>query len=554
MPNPGLRDQWGSRLKGMAGAASDKAAGHRLRSWRRWALIAAIGLCAIRVMAAVVIELLPQEAYYWNYAQHLAWGYLDHPPMVAWLIAAGAWLGHSAEWSVRLGALLLWPVTAWALFGLSDRLYGRAAAWGSLLLVSILPFTAGIGLFMTPDAPLIAAWAVALLALERALRSGRPGAWYVFGVALGLGLLSKYTIALLGGGALVFCLIDPASRRWLRSSHPYLALLLAMLVFSPVILWNMAHDWASFAFQGPGRWTGAWRFSLHVLLAYSLGLFTPAILLALPGLFLAWRIDRPSSWRDYTASPAAFVTVFTLVPASVFVIYACFHQPRMNWIGPPMLALIPALAQGLTERRSTDNSLLRWSRPAWVILLGLLASSYLLAVTWMAYGGRFPQLPPRLAQAVSPRLGWSDLARQVAVHANPDERGRPPVVVGMDPYNLASELGYYQHRMGMADALSRTTSQHLFGWRGLMFAFWTDPSSLAGRDLLLVSRTPTILAHPQVQAAFDRLEPLLPVQIHARNGAVSATFYVRRGRGFDPDRARRVPPIPGPEDGTPQSR
>ena len=106
---------------------------------------------------------------------------------------------------------------------------------------------------MTPDAPLTAAWGGALYFLERALIGNRRAAWWGVGVCVGLGMLSKYTIALLAPATLLFILLDPGSRRWLWQPGPYVAALVATLFFSPVIVWNALNDWASFAFQSTGR-------------------------------------------------------------------------------------------------------------------------------------------------------------------------------------------------------------------------------------------------------------------------------------------------------------
>jgi len=83
-------------------------------------------------------------------------------------------------------------------------------------------------------------------------------------------MLSKYTIALLGPAAIVFTSLDSGSRESYRRPEPYLAVFIAILIFTPVLYWNMSHDWASFAFQGPHRWSGSHEFALHLLLGTAL--------------------------------------------------------------------------------------------------------------------------------------------------------------------------------------------------------------------------------------------------------------------------------------------
>jgi dolichol-phosphate mannosyltransferase len=101
---------------------------------------------------------------------------------------------------------------------------------------------------MTPHAPHTPAGAASLYFLERALIGARPSAWLCAGLALGLGLISKYSIGLLGLVTAVFMVLDPPSRRWFRRWEPYAGVLVAAAVFSPVVIWNAQHEWASFVF------------------------------------------------------------------------------------------------------------------------------------------------------------------------------------------------------------------------------------------------------------------------------------------------------------------
>ena len=194
-------------------------------------------------------QLIPDEAYYWNYAQHMDLSFYDHPPMVAWLIWLGTAIFGNTEFGVRIGAFCCGLITMGYLYALARNLYDKSTAMRAVLLLAVLPFYFATGMVMTTDAPLVAAWAATLYYMERALIADRNSAWLGMGIAFGLGILSKYTLGLLGPAALLFVILDPASRRWLRRPHAYLAAALALLLFSPVIIWNMQHDWASIMFQ-----------------------------------------------------------------------------------------------------------------------------------------------------------------------------------------------------------------------------------------------------------------------------------------------------------------
>ena len=243
--------------------------------WRAIAIALGMYSVLLRLAYMASVDLFPEEAYYWNYAQHLDFGYLDHPPMVAWLIRAGTAAFGNGEFGVRVSALLCAAVASFFVYRSTRELYGRPSALVALVLMQLLPAYFLAGMFITPDTPLIAAWAAALYFLQRALLGGHERAWWGAGIALGIGLVCKYTIGLLVPATLVFVLSDRQSRRWLLSLLPYAAGLVALVIFSPVILWNARHDWASFAFQTSQRLAEAPHFSLHKLLLSALALLTP---------------------------------------------------------------------------------------------------------------------------------------------------------------------------------------------------------------------------------------------------------------------------------------
>src|SRR5262249_11138356 len=155
---------------------------------------------------------------------------------------------------------------------------------------------------------------------------------------------SKYTIALLGAAALVFILVDPHSRRWLREPAAWGAALLAVLLFSPVILWNASHHWASFAFQGSQRLTADIHFSLPSLVGSILLFLTPIGLAAAVVALVQHRKALLVASRRQRDRRPLFAAVFTLVPLAVFVAFSLSHQVKLNWTGPLWLAVVPALA------------------------------------------------------------------------------------------------------------------------------------------------------------------------------------------------------------------
>jgi dolichol-phosphate mannosyltransferase len=482
----------------------------------------ALGLLAyafvLRLVFAASVEMLPEETYYWSYARHLDLGYLDHPPMVAWLISVGTWVFGQNEFGVRFGALLCGAITALYIYRLTRNLFGEPAALASVVLTSSLPFFYLSGLLLTPDSPMTAAWAASLYYFERALIGDDSRAWWRLGVALGLGMFSKYSIALLGVAALLFMLWDAGSRRWFRRPEPYIAVALAALIFSPVIVWNAQHEWASFAFQTSRRLAEPAQFALHKLLGSMLTLITPTG-------FLAIALTRRMGENQ---RQARFMTLALLVPLSVFAIFSLRHEVKLDWTGATWTAAIPALACSVLGLSTINMPWRNWLRVAWpptvmamTLLYGALLQYLVLGLPGVAYSKHIETTP----------VGWRDLTHRMletAVHER-SNNDKIPLIVGMDRYAIASEIAFYSQRAG--EAAVETSNSVLFGGVGLMYERWTPPAAQAGRDLLLVSWDAGEISDKIVEPHADRLGPIQQ-EVLRRDGNFVRYYYHRMAYNY----------------------
>ncbi len=492
--------------------------------WRTLAYGLILAAVALRLVYFGQVELLPEEAYYWNYARHLDLSYLDHPPMVAWLIRAGTALFGDTSFGVRLGALCCALVASVYIYRLTRNLFDESSALVALVLMQLLPFCFFAGLMMTPDAPLTAAWAAALYYLERALVGGQERAWWGAGIALGLGLISKYTIAMLVPAALLFMILDPQARRWLRHWLPYTAGVLAVMLFAPVIIWNAEHHWASFAFQTARRLAERPQFALHKLLASALVLLTPAGFLTLPG---ALRGDTtPPGYRRRMR----FLQLSVLTPLAVYFVFSLRHEVKLDWTGTVWLGAIPALAGGVSALGGhVARGTRAWARAAWgptlqilLLVLGGALHYFVLGLPGVGYSGHME---------VSP-VGWRDLGAQVAALAQHvrAQTGSEPLVVGTDRYAIASELAFYQP--DRARSIQNTTASHLFGGTGLMYEAWFPLEQLQGRTLLLVALEPQDVTGPHIESLATRIDPPQQGILTTRDGKFVHRYYYRVLYGY----------------------
>lgn len=496
----------------------------------RWR-IAAIGVLGyvllLRMVYLGLVDLLPEEAYYWNYAQHLDIGYLDHPPMVAWLIWLGTEVFGNTELGVRIGAYASWIAGAAFIFQFSRNLVGKSAAFVSVVLVAALPYFFSNGFIMMPDAPLTAAWAGSLYFLERALLGNRRRAWLGAGLMIGFGLLSKYTIVLLGLATLTFVLLDPKSRRWLLRPEPYLAAIVACVLFSPVIFWNATHDWVSFLFQSSRRLEDNFEFSLPTLVADALVLLTPlGLIAAVSALVGIVRHSFPDKSDLGDSRQARFVAIYTLVPLSVFVAFSLFHNVKLNWSGPTWLALLPVISNALITGSHIGGTLRRWWVPnvmGVLVFYGLGFHYLVLGLPTVGYVGNIRTLP----------VAWQEFGRdagqiQVAVE---EETGKPVLLITIGKYFAASELAFYNRARQHASTSS--VGGAALGQDSLMYNYWYRPEDMRGRTAVLYALKRRDLEKDSLNAHFSRLTDIQERKI-TKHGIAAGSYFYRVGYDLRP--------------------
>jgi dolichol-phosphate mannosyltransferase len=487
--------------------------------WRILGVAIVVYVFALRLVYLGQAELLPEEAYYWNYSQHLDFGYLDHPPMVAWLIWLGTTVFGQNEFGVRVGAFGCWLVTSYFVYRLTCNLFDKSSALLAVLLVQVLPFFFSVGFLMTPDAPLVSCWSGALYFAVRALIIGRRNAWWGVGVWLGLGLISKYSIGVLGPAMLLFLLLDSRSRRWFLRWEPYAAVLIAVLIFSPVIVWNFRHDWASFGFQSARRLSAHAHFSLPELIASVLVLLTPTG--AISALLILFRSEVIASANDVTARQRSlFVQVFTLVPLAVFVAFSLRHLVQLNWTGPLWTAVLPSIARSIWSSPGA-RGLPRLLHAVWtptilaVVVLYAAGLHYLvLGLPGVGYSKQIQLVP----------VGWRNLADQVDKLAKRLELQvrEKPLVVGMYRNFISSECAFYAPSR---DGARQTAGPHLFGGTSLMYEWWFPKKLQEGRTLLLVAFDTRDLTGSSVLRHVEHLGPIETGIIKKNGKSIRPYFY-----------------------------
>lgn len=396
------------------------------RSLLRLALIALL----VRLLYGAFHQLAPDEAFYWTWTRHLAGGYFDHPPMIAWMMKASTSIIGNNELGVRFFAILM-PFGVLALFvWMAVRMFPKdnTARWwtGAILLSSPLFHT--LGTIFTPDTPAIffstCAMVSALLVAFREQPDGAPdlgapgnashGAhafttpllWLLFGAFCGLALLSKYTAILLPASIFFALLTSPRGRSHLRRPWIYLSALVCLAVFWPNVAWNMRHDWASFSWQlGHGLAEAKAPESLLHRIGVTfanLGEFVGGQLLVwTPVLFVLGVIILYHFWRRYRRLELSMrMLLWCATFPLVFFGYAASRtHGEVNW---PDFAYFPLTLLTVA-----------WAREVWSKRHGLLR----LGATVALVGTIAIHFPAVLARMHVPKMdevfGWKELGKQL---------------------------------------------------------------------------------------------------------------------------------------------
>jgi 4-amino-4-deoxy-L-arabinose transferase-like glycosyltransferase len=372
---------------------------------RLWLLL--IALLLFRLALAAVVQLVPDEAFYWTWTRHLAGGFFDHPPMIAYLMWLSTRVLGDTELGVRFFAVVL-PFAGVALLLLTaHRLIpdGRSVKTTAAILLTS-PLLAGLATIFTPDTPAvffsICAMVCVLVVVSDAWDDGigrhKIALWMAFGVFCGLALLSKYTTILLPAAVFWAMLTSREGRHHLCRPWIYLSGLVALAVFSPVILWNYTHDWASFRFQLrhglESTPESSWK---------TFGLFVGGqVLLWTPVLFVLGLVVLISYWRRYNkiGLPMKILLWSSSLPLVFFGYAATRAKGEINWPDGAYFPLTLLTTAFVCE--IPDDLRMRWATRGCIIAFAGLTAIH---VPWL-----WARMGVSKANEV---FGWRELGRQL---------------------------------------------------------------------------------------------------------------------------------------------
>jgi hypothetical protein len=369
-------------------------------------LAAILALALVRAWLAATLGLTEDEAYYRLWALAPAMGYLDHPPMVGWMIALGRWIAGDTPFGIRFTAILVSLVGPFLLWRTSAILYGPTVARRAMWIGLAMPLLAVGGVVITPDTPSVLFWGLAGWALAELYASRDANWWLAVGLFSGLGLLSKYSNLFVGASILLWLLLVRANRAWLRCWQLWAGGALAALVALPVVMWNLQHDWASFAKQFGRVGQGQQLTAVYIaeLIGGAAGLMSPIIaVLAVLGLV---RVLRAAKAGD---PPGALLAASMLPFLAYLLLHSLHDRVQANWMAPlyPSFAICAAVALGTVDTPPKPGRAFgRLGR--WAVGIGF-------AITGLLYWHAAQPLVvlPGQRDPTSQTRGWRELAAEV---------------------------------------------------------------------------------------------------------------------------------------------
>ena len=546
--------------------ADRKTAGQRWPAiWgpRLWALIAlALGLLAYRVWVIdhSGISLFFDEAQYWDWSRSLQWGYYSKPPVIAALIRASTAVFGEGVIGVKLLSMLLYPVTALAMVGLARALWPTSSGVrtgvvaGALFLC--MPMVGTMGLFASTDAPLLLCWTLAAWALWRAQVTDRLHHWALLGLACGVGILSKYTMAAFAVTAVWALWGVHGPRRGLLRIGPWVAIGLTLLIVSPNLVWN-AHNGFPTLQHTAELTTQSERsggpLKLLEFLAGQLMMLGPVAIAAAIWLWLRGRrqghapvapgsqwaastqvsppsllpggsaprkaIARSSAYHLASVSSFQYLWVLSLPLLAIASVQAFMGGAHVNWAAPAMVGLTLLLASVL----SAPLIPLAAPRPQRWLAAILLSNVALTSLALHARDILSDPVHPKLDVLVRMR-GWQEAFHQLEPVITEPRIAGLPVLADQRILITQALYNWRQHKV-------RALYWNPDGLRDNHYLLQHSLPNKIGSDVLLVTANPKPDA---ITSRFAIVRPMKSVRIEvAENRFVEVhTFFLRGFLGY----------------------
>jgi hypothetical protein len=469
----------------------------------------------LRLLLASLMGLMPQDAYYFYYSDHLALSYFDHPPMIAYMLKFFSLILGKSALSLHLADFIITSFTLYFFYLFLRELLQGEALRKAFLLIAATPMITVLCINSTPDVPLLFFWSLSLLLMYRAIIHNRFFDWILAGIAVGLTFDSKYTGLLMFGGMFLFLLLSHQHRRKLLSWQFLLFIVFFFLTVSPVAIWNINNHFISFKYQSTQRASGIEAF--HFQPKLFLGSFGSQLLLVLPVFFIfifkaTYNLFKQWLTHFRLDEKQLFAASFSLPTILFFTAISLFYWVKINWMMPAFLS-----AAVITVIYFKSWKAIRWQ-------IGISLFIHLLAIVEIGF-------MPFPVHSDDTWWGWKQLANKVE---KVQQRYPGYFIFSDDSYKTAAVLNFYlpQHvyagnlieQDAYQFALNDTALHALANHDGLYVT-----SALNKHNQSLKGAEKAMLLH-----YFRSVQPLDSILLKDHQGTIRRRFAVYACQGYKP--------------------
>ncbi|MVN22086.1 glycosyltransferase family 39 protein [Mucilaginibacter arboris] len=457
-----------------------------------------------RLLLLPFFGLMPQDAYYDFYGEHLALSYFDHPGMIGYLLRLFTTIFGKSVFVIKLADFTVTSITLLAFYKLAGCFLSKQkqniaiGLLGSTFLISVL------STISTPDVPLLLFWSLSLIALYHAVFMQQKMYWLLAGLLMGLAFDSKYTAVLLQIGLILFLIFSRKYRKLLLSGWFWLSLIISVLVTFPVFYWNYQHHFVSFLFQSSGRTGDIVKFQLKPKLF--LGTVGTQMFLLLPVVFcglvlLTFKIIKKvfTKWR-LPNNEILFLLCFFLPAFLGFFFISLFYWVKINWMMPAYLTGFIFLAVFISQKSAKIN----------ILIAAILHLAFAVEVIFY----------PVPIKSDDTWFGWKQLANQVEIL----QKNYPDTFIfSADGYKTSAELRFFLPQ--------KIYAQNIFHQSALQFDYVGDNVLLlAGKNALFIDSDPGFKntakngnIPAELKTYFKHVQELEPIII--KNGSKNARKF-----------------------------
>lgn len=475
-----------------------------------------IGFQLFRLFLLPFMGLMPQDAYYHFYGEHLALSYFDHPGMIGYLLRGFTEVFGKTVFVVKLADFVVTSLTLFIFYKLAKLFLSRNKAENALVLMCSTLFISILSFNSTPDVPLLLFWTLSIYSLYKAVFEKKKLHWILAGIAMGLAFNSKYTALLLQIGLLFFILFSNRYRKLLVSPWLWMSLLLSTLITFPVWYWNYQNDFASFAFQASKRTGDISKFQLKP--NYFFGAIGHQLVILLPVLFAVFikftyeYVKRALLKFKLPPAKTLFLLAFFIPTFVGFFALTPIYWVKLNWMMPSYITGV-LLASLFISKKWIKIQLI--SSVGLHLLLALQILFYIVPIksddTW---------------------VGWKELADSTKVL---QEKYPDTFIFSNDHYKTSAILNFYLDK--------KVYAGNIIGLKALQFDYIGDDLSLLNhknalfidsdksfnnKDLL--GKIPKELA-----GYFESIIELTPIIIKLQNKEVRK-FWVYYCSNYQPEK------------------